>query len=344
MKPNNFHAYLSRGCFAFGLLAILFVAGCLTAPRMRTIALPGFQPAPFDEQTISFALAPEVKVHINAPQSFPASRKVKLIFYALPNGNTTAQTIGRLTGTNDDWHFNIQHIAAQTRFLRQLDSNEALVVVYLEANQRSWPAWRKKHAEQPELILQMVDAIKARFRDFRVRVTLSAHSGGGSEIFGFINAEERIPNDVERIAFLDSNYGYDESLHHKEKLLAWLHASDHHYLSVLAYNDAVALLNGTNFVSASGGTWGRSQAMLKDFDPDLKFTSETNAHLGLETYTALEGRVKFLLKENPDKLIFHTVQVERNGFIQSMLSGTPLAGLGYVYFGPRAYTNLIGTN
>jgi hypothetical protein len=344
MKPNNFHGHFLRGWIVLSLLAIFFTVGCQTAPRMLAIALPGFQPAPFDEQTISYAFAPEVKIHINAPQSFPASRKMKLIFYALPNGNTTAQTMGRLTGTNDDWHFNIQHIAAQTRFLRQLDSNEALVVVYLEANQRSWPTWRKKHADQPELILQMVAAIKEHFHDFDVRVTLSAHSGGGSEIFGFINAEERIPNDVERIAFLDSNYGYDESLHHKEKLLAWLHASGHHYLSVLAYNDAVALLNGTNFVSAAGGTWGRSHAMLKDFDPDLKFTSETNTDLGLETYTALNGQVKFLLKENPDKLIFHTVQVERNGFIQSLLSGTPLEGRGYIYFGPRAYTNWIGIN
>ncbi len=84
--------------------------------------------------------------------------------------------------------------------------------------------------------------------------------------------------------------------------------------------------------------------MLKDMEPDLKFTSETNAASGIEIYTALNGRVKFLLKENPEKQIFHTVQVERNGFIQSILSGTPLEGRGYVYFGPRAYTNWIATD
>jgi hypothetical protein len=269
---------------------------------------------------------------------------VKLIFYALPNGNTTEQTIGKVTDTNDDWHFDIQHIGAQTRFLRKMYPNEALVVVYLEANQKSWPAWRKKYAMQPELILKLVDEVRARFHDFKVRVTLSGHSGGGSAIFGFINAQDHIPSDVERIAFLDSNYAYDESLHHKEKLVAWLRDSDRHYLSVLAYNDAIALLNGTTFVSAAGGTWGKSHAMLKDLGAEIKFAGETNAATGIETYTALDGRVKFLLKENPTREIFHTVQVARNGFIQSMLSGTPLEGQGYVYFGARAYTNWIPTN
>jgi hypothetical protein len=74
---------------------------------------------------------------------------------------------------------------------------------------------------------------------------------------------------------------------------------------------------------------------LKEF----QFTSSTNTDF--ETYTSLGGRVEFLLKENPEKKIFHTVQVERNGFIQSMLSGTPLESRGYTYFGDRSYTNWI---
>lgn len=79
--------------------------------------------------------------------------------------------------------------------------------------------------------------------------------------------------------------------------------------------------------------------MLNDMEPEMKFTSQTNS--GLETYSALNGRVKFLLKENPEKKVLHTVQVEKNGFIQSILCGTPLEGSGYVYFGDRAYTNWI---
>jgi hypothetical protein len=48
-----------------------------------------------------------------------------------------------------------------------------------------------------------------------------------------------------------------------------------------------------------------------------------------------------LLKENPDHKILHTVQVERNGFIEALLSGTVHEGRGYEYLGERAYTNWI---
>jgi hypothetical protein len=108
---------------------------------------------------------------------------------------------------------------------------------------------------------------------------------------------------------------------------------------VLAYQDYLALLNGKTFVSEAGGTWGRSQAMLADLSGQYQFTSRTND--GLETHSALDGRVKFLLKQNPEKKILHTVQVERNGFIEALLSGTPEEGKGYEYFGERAYTNWI---
>jgi hypothetical protein len=79
--------------------------------------------------------------------------------------------------------------------------------------------------------------------------------------------------------------------------------------------------------------------MLKDFSRTIAFTSRTNA--GLETYSALDGRLQFLLKENPDHKILHTVEVERNGFIHAVVSGTPNEGRGYEYFGDRAYTNQI---
>jgi len=42
-----------------------------------------------------------------------------LILYALPNGNTIEQTKGRRVAEGLDWHFGIQHIAAQTRYLRR---------------------------------------------------------------------------------------------------------------------------------------------------------------------------------------------------------------------------------
>ena len=58
---------------------------------------------------------------------------------------------------------------------------------------------------------------------------------------------------------------------------------------------------------------------------------------------ALEGRIQFYLKANPERKILHTVQVERNGFIHAMLTGTALEGRGYEYLGVRAYSDWILT-
>ena len=293
----------------------------------------------FNERITSFTFDPEVKIHVNAPgqSSFTAGKRVLLIFYALPNGNTIDETVGKALQPSDDWHYDIQHIGAQTRFLRELIKDRVVVVVYLEADQKSWPAWRKQHGDK--LIPEIVATVKKLFPRREVETVLSGHSGGGSLIFGYFNAVGQIPDDVVRIAFLDSNYAYDRALGHKDKLVKWLAASDHHCLCVLAYNDAAALLNGKSFVSAEGGTWGKSHSMQHDLAEDFSFSTRTNAEF--QSFSALDGRVQFILKENPEKKIFHTVQVERNGFIHSMVSGTPNEGKGYEYFGPRAYSKWI---
>ena len=304
----------------------------------------GFHDSPqFGERIASFALEPEVKVHLNAPASsaLAPGKKVLLIFYTLPNGNTTEQTIGRKKKPGDDWHFDIQHIGAQTRFLRQQLTDRAIVVAYLEADSKSWPAWRKKHGDQK--IPEIIAAVRKIFADHPTEIVLSGHSGGGSFIFGYLNAVEKIPDEVTRIGFLDSNYAYDPALGHTDKFAKWLNASKQHYLCVLAYNDAVALLDGKSFVSAAGGTWGRSHAMLKDFGASFKFLTQQLGN-GLEKFSALDGRIQFLLKENPEKKILHTVQVERNGFIHSMVSGTTNENKGYKYFGERAYGKWIQEN
>jgi hypothetical protein len=334
------------------LASLLSNEGPIPNPRYPTNALPPLLTATntasmtsllenpeFNERITSFTFDPEVKVRVNAPgqSSFAPGKKVLLIFYALPNGNTTDQTVGKALQAGDDWHYDIQHIGAQTRFLRALLKDRIVVVVYLEATLKSWPAWRKKHGDK--LIPEMIATVKKLFAGQQVETVLSGHSGGGSFIFGYLNAVDQVPNDVVRIAFLDSNYAYDPALGHKDKLVKWLAASDHHCLCVLAYNDAVALLDGKAFVSAAGGTWGKSHAMQRDLAEEFKFTTQTNADF--QRFTALEGRVQFIMKENPDKKIFHTFQVEWNGFIHSMVSGTPEEGKGYEYFGPRAYSKWI---
>jgi hypothetical protein len=299
-----------------------------------------FEPSPFfAERVASFELEPDVKVHVNAPsaQDFIAGRKVLLIVYALPNGNTTAQTIGHSVKPGDDWHYDIQHIGAQTRFLREVLTNDVVVVAYLENSLKSWPGWRKRYGDQS--FPTIVARVSSLFDKRGVKLVLSGHSGGGSFIFGYLNAVERIPDDVVRLAFLDANYAYDLARKHKEKIASWLNASEDHFLCVLAYDDANALLDGKPFVSAAGGTWGKSHEMQRDLGGEWPFTSRTNADF--QIFSALNGRVQFLLKENPERKVLHTVQVERNGFIHALLTGTAYENQRYEYFGTKAYLQFI---
>lgn len=291
------------------------------------------------EQAIELRLEPDVRVLVNLPatNASASAKPVHLLIYALPNGNTIEQTIGKQPKPGDDWRFNIQHIGAQTRWLRERETNATLVVAYFEASGLSWPAWKRKHGV--EKFPGFVDKVRALFPSQKLTLTLNGHSGGGSFIFGFIDTHERIPAAVERIAFLDSNYGYDDSKRHSDKLVAWLQSAPRNHLCVLAYHDSNALLNGKSFVSEAGGTWGRSHAMKADFANLLAVESATKD--GLQTHTALAGRVQFLLKENPERKILHTVQVERNGFIHSMLTGTSQESRGYEYLGERAYERFV---
>ena len=292
----------------------------------------------FGEWTREIKLPDEVRIVINAPakESFSSDKPVLLVFYALPNGNTIEQTIGKQPQTGEDWHFNIQHIGAQTRWLRQVITNKTIVVAYLEAGMKSWPAWRKEHPDQR--IAEIFDGVREIFASTKTEVVLASHSGGGSLIFGYLNAVKEIPSDVKRIAFLDSNYAYN-SASHADKIKRWLAASTENHLCVLAYQDYLGLLDGKPFVSETGGTWSHSQSMLNDLKGQFAFTSRTNGEL--ENYSSVNSQVKFMLRENPERKIFHTVQVERNGFIQTLLAGTADEGNGYEYFGERAYTSWI---
>lgn len=317
------------------LAPLLSSEGVITSTRYAaTPPPPAITPAPGEAVDV-LSLADGVRVAVDRPS--PATgRPVLLVFYALPNGNTIEWTRGRALRPGDDWHFDIQHVAAQTRFLRAHVPDREVVVAYLENDLRSWPAWRKAHGDAG--IPGLLDAVRRRFAGREVRWVLSGHSGGGSLVFGYLNSQDALPDDLERIAFLDANYAY-ETGRHRDKLAGWLRASERHYLVVLAYDDARALLNGKAFVSAEGGTWGRSHRMRDDLAGSFPFVSRTEA--GLEQATALGGRVTFWLKENPDQAILHTVQVERNGFIEAVLAGTPAAGRGYQYFGTRAYDTYV---
>lgn len=330
------------------LAGLLSDEGVLTNPRYPTNesaqAESEFSQATWPEHFIPGAFPGElvrelhlpnsVRVVINTPTAghFSTNKPVRLIFYALPNGNTIEQTVGKKLKPDDDWHFDIQHIGAQTRFLRQVLTNHNVVVAYLENSLKSWPAWQREHGDGA--ISPLLATVQAIFARWPAEVVLTGHSGGGGLTLGYVNEVVSIPTNIIRIAFLDSNYGYTAT-NHLAKLTAWLNRSAQPHLCVLAYNDAVALFDGKPFVSAAGGTWGRSHAMLEDLGGQFRFVNQTNGDL--TTSSALNGRIQFLLLENPGQKILHTVQVERNGFIHAMLSGTVHEAQGYEYMGPRAY-------
>jgi len=318
-------------------LILLTIQSCFLLAQV----LPGFKiSGSFDEQQMVIENSPhETRILVNAPlKGFEEGKQVLLILFALPNGNTIEQTFGKKLKDNDDWHFDIQHIGAQTRFLRNILKKQTIVVVYLESKQKSWPQWKANTRDHQIQVKKMVDNITAMFSKWNPQVVLNGHSGGGRFIFSYLDAVEEIPDKVARIAFLDSDYGYEDSIY-GPKLSKWLKSGRNKFLCTLAYNDSVVVYNGKPLVSPKGGTWYRSKMMQKYLSDSFRFKKKDKD--SIIWYNSLKKRIEVILKTNPDKKIFHTVQVERNGFIHSILSGTRFEQKNYTYFGKRVYSAFI---
>lgn len=279
---------------------------------------------------------------INLPDSInrlSPKKKTLLIFFALPNGNSIEWTMGKKMEAGDDWHYDIQHIAAQTRYLRQVMSDQNIIVAYMANELKSWPAWKKQQPNGPLEIKRIVDSISEMFNRLHPDIMLNSHSGGGSFLFGYLDAVQQIPDQIKRIAFIDSDYGYEDSLH-SSKLANWLGSSNKHFLNVLAYNDSVVIYNGKPLVSPTGGTWYRSKMMQRTLGKQYPFRHTVDT--ALIYYTSLSNRVSITLKTNDEGKIYHTEQVARNGFIHTVLSGTKYARkANYRYWGERVYGEFI---
>lgn len=289
------------------------------------------------DSLFTFFMSDSVRTTIDQPFNFKKNRETVIVFFALPNGNTTEQTMGKKMKEGDDWHFDIQYIRAQTRFIRNQWPQKNLVVIYLENTFKSWPLWKQKHPDFQKLIPQIVDSLSGLIHAKRKRIYLNGHSGGGSFIFGYLAGIEKIPSYVKRISFLDSDYGYDTSYYPEFK--NWLKDIKGSSLNVFAYNDSVALYKGKPVVSATGGTWYRSHLMLENLKNDFTFSKIRDDSLII--YKSNDERIQFFFKTNPDRKIFHTQQVELNGFIHSILCGTKLDSKKYQYYSTRAYSELI---
>ncbi len=320
------------------------------SPATRSAArLPGFDTSIyFSEQVESYLWEPQVKIHINAPAaaSFDRGKPTQLIIYALPNGNTTAQTVGRQLAAGVDWHYGIQHIGAQTRRLREIMTDQNIVVAYVEAEGKSWPAWKTKHPDYRRLIPKIIDSIVGRLDAPHLTLHLTGHSGGGSFVFGFIDSVDRIPARVTRISFLDSNYGYSDELKHGDKLIEWLQCGtgvspvNCHVLSVICYDDRNITLDGKPVVSPTGGTWRATQRMLDRLQKDVKLTGKP-ADAYARTI-GLDGRLDIIMHPNPQNKILHTVLVgDMNGFIHAATVGTPYETKAALFNGPVTYRKWI---
>ncbi len=287
------------------------------------------------DKSYSFSLFSDIKITIDQADKSIADKKPSLlIIYALPNGNTTAQTMGKIMTAGDDWHYDIQHILAQTEFIRKVLRKKNVVVAYLENDYKSWPLWKQKHPLFGDSVKRIVDTIASLFK--KPVIYLNGHSGGGSFIFGYLRGVTEIPANIHRISFIDSDYGYDST--YTPQLLGWL-KNKKHFLTVFAYNDSIALYNGKPVVSATGGTWYRSHLLLRHLSAKFKMNSENNDSMVI--IKSDNKKIQFFFKLNPDRKIFHTQQVELNGFIHSILCGTKNDSKGYLYYGLRAYSQLI---
>lgn len=300
--------------------------------------LPGFQAAaPFDEQVKWSRLDSGVRVFLNAPAMLTARPRV-LVVFATPNGNTIEQTLGCAAAKELDWRFDIQHVAAQMRRLREIDAEHEFVLAVVQAPQLSWPTFRREQAGANTIIRELVESLAKEVS--AKRVVLTCHSGGGSFVFGFLNSVDSLPAILERIVFLDANYSYSDADKHGDKLLAWLNGDAARRLVVVAYDDREITLNGKKVVGPEGGTFRATQRMRNRFRRDVELTDQ-----GISPFqhtTGLNGQLQFFVHPNPDNKILHTALVgEMNGLLHGLTLGTDIADKWGQFGGPRAYTRWV---
>jgi hypothetical protein len=311
---------------------------------LDAVTLPGFiQNERTHEQIRSFRWGNDVNIVINAPgnSSLCPEKETLILFYACPAGNTIEWTIGKELKTGDDWHYDIQHIGAQTRFLREVQKNKNIITVYIQNDARSWSRYSDLHplsfAEQTE---NMIKDVLEIFSGLDYKVTLSGHSAGGTWILNYLQGIDVLPPWIDRLAFLDGNYNYKFHAAHYDRIFErFLTDRNESHICILAYNDSIALYQGRPFISPEGGTWWNTRFLISRLDPVFAFISKTTTEF--REYRSHKGRFTIILKENPERAILHTTQVYRNGFIHSVLCGTEYENKGYLYYGDPVYLKYI---
>lgn len=305
---------MSRAAMMVVVMLLLLAGGASAAPLSYSA-----QPE-FNDVATSFTLADDVKILVHAPSPAPRpDQQARLVFYALPNGNSTAQTFGRRVPQAERWRYGIQNIGAQARRLWADAPDQWLAVAYLEAPKKSWPSWRTATPDAPAKIRAMLDQTRQRVAPTddgttsTLPIELVAHSGGGAMLFSLIDGADAIPADIARLVWIDADYAYDRAKHHDRKLGDWLAANAGAHLRVLCYDDREIVLDGKKVISDTGGTWRRTHEMIDDLGARFPLTQTTVGDLDI--WRGLNGRIELIVHRNPTNKILHTVLVERNGFL-----------------------------
>ncbi|HET6572839.1 MAG TPA: hypothetical protein VFG68_04495 [Fimbriiglobus sp.] len=322
------------------ILAALAGSFDLPAPGPAPPRLAPARPAPapgsyrgpwFGEQIRERWIEPGVRVRVNLPAAFDPGRPTWLVVYATPNGSTIEQTLGCRPAGDTDWRFDIQHVAAQVRRLREVTLGVNVALAVVEAEGLSWPAWRRRHPDGAAVVRRVVETVRGWLPGPPARVALTGHSGGGSFLFGFLDAADAVPDWVDTVAFLDANYSYRDADRHGDKLIAWLRGGAGRRFVVIAYDDRRVMLDGKPVVGPTGGTFRATRRMLARFAADLPLAETRRGDI--VTRTGLGGRVRFHVHTNPGNRILHTALVgEMNGLLEALTPGWDNFG------GPRDYS------
>jgi len=177
-----------------------------------------------------------------------------------------------------------------------------------------------------------VDTLKKWLPEGGVRITLACHSGGGSFLFGFIDGGDAIPDEVDRIVFLDANYSFSDADKHGEKLLAWMKADSNHRLIVIAYDDRKIEIEGKPIIGPTGGTFRATERMSAFFTQHLKWDETKRGEF--TTRTSPGSQLALAVHANPQNKVLHTALVgEFNWLLQGLTIEDPKPAWGT--FGER---------
>ena len=326
-------------CLSFAALVLVALAGSLAQAKEESY--PWTRSTEFAEKSFTATDESKIRIHVNAPldEKGEPVRATRLIVFTLPTGNTIEQTLGCRMKAGLDWHYDIQHVAAQIRLLRSLAPSERIVLVGVEGPGLSWSPFRKANPDADAKMARLVDEWRKKLGDDATKVMLTGHSNGGSFMFGVIDGTDAIPDYIDRIAFLDSNYNFDASKH-AEKLARWLKGDDARRLIVVAYDDREITLNGKKVLKPGQGTFNATKRMHEALGKVFPLTETT--HPPFQETVGLDGRIHFYVHPNPQNKILHTLLVgDMNGLVHAATLGTPNEEKWGKFGGPRAFTKWI---